>query len=111
MKPNYVHSKPGSTKAYAVPISALAVKTGRKSLPKKTKPAPIKQPTLELGDLVESALRTVGITTERVTKWIGRPCGCERRKQMLNQLSRWAKRVLSGETEDAEKYLEEIVSE
>lgn len=49
---------------------------------------------MELGDAVERALIKVGITQERVSAWIGRPCGCEERKQKLNQLSSWAKMVI-----------------
>ncbi len=62
----------------------------------------------ELGDLVSSALSVVGITEERVSNILGRPCGCANRKKMLNRLSRWAKRVMKGNNDDAEKYFEEI---
>lgn len=65
----------------------------------------------ELGDTVEAALSLVGITSERVEEWIGRPCGCPERKEKLNQLSRWAKRVLGGKLEDAEKHLEDLVQQ
>lgn len=57
------------------------------------------KPSRELGDLVAQALSLVGITAERVSSWIGRPCGCLERKERFNQLSRWAKGVLSGEGE------------
>ena len=63
----------------------------------------------KLGDVVERALATVGVTEERVTKALGRPCGCKRRREMLNRLSLWAARVVTGRAEDAEKYLEEII--
>lgn len=49
----------------------------------------------ELGDQVEAALKLLRITSEKVEKWLGRPCNCEARKQKLNQLSRWAKRILA----------------
>lgn len=65
----------------------------------------------ELGDVVESALARVGITSDRVSNWIGRPCGCEERKQKLNQLSAWARRVLRGKKDNAQKYLDEILKE
>lgn len=45
---------------------------------------------LRLGDKVEAALKAVGVTKERVSKWLGRPCNCDERKQKLNQLSEWA---------------------
>jgi hypothetical protein len=37
-----------------------------------------------LGDLVKSGLSAIGITEERVSKAIGRPCGCGERAEMLN---------------------------
>ena len=61
-----------------------------------------------LGDRVASALSAVGITPDRVEAWIGRPCGCEERREKLNQLGRWASRVLLGRTENAAEYLDEI---
>ena len=65
--------------------------------------------TTELGDVVEAALRTMGVTHERVERWLGRPCGCEERREKLNRLSRWARRMLKhGMTRD---YLEEMLSE
>ena len=41
-----------------------------------------------LGDMVSSALSAVGITKERVSAAIGRPCACGQRQQALNELSR-----------------------
>lgn len=41
-----------------------------------------------LGDLVAYALSSVGITKERVSKAIGRPCGCAKRQERLNELGR-----------------------
>ena len=78
--------------------------------PRPPRPA-MKPKPLELGDLVEKALTTVGITSDRVTRWLGRPCGCAKRREKLNELSRWAKRVIGGKTENAEEYLEEIISD
>ena len=63
-----------------------------------------------LGDMVEQALSMVGITEERVTRFLGRSCGgCAKRKAALNRLGAWAKRVITGETEVGEKELDEIV--
>ena len=43
--------------------------------------------TLPLGDWTEAGLSAVGITKERVAEWAGNPdCGCEKRKQWLNEL-------------------------
>jgi hypothetical protein len=64
-----------------------------------------------LGDMVGAALATVGVTEDRVSKWLGRPCGCKRRKEKLNQLHLWARRVMTGEKEDAEKHLDSILKE
>lgn len=62
-----------------------------------------------MGDCIESALATVGVTQERVEWWLGAPCGCEERKQKLNQLGRWAVRVVSGRIDNAAKYLDQIM--
>lgn len=64
-----------------------------------------------LGDNVEAALKTVGITSERVSAWLGRPCGCPERKRRLNNLGAWAHRVITGKTDKAEQYLEEIIGD
>lgn len=39
-----------------------------------------------LGDLVAAGLSAVGITEERVSKILGRPCGCGARAEALNRL-------------------------
>lgn len=41
-----------------------------------------------LGDMVADGLASVGITKERVSKAIGRPCGCGKRQETLNELGR-----------------------
>jgi hypothetical protein len=41
-----------------------------------------------LGDMVASALSAVGITKERVSAAIGKPCGCAKRQEALNALGR-----------------------
>ena len=66
----------------------------------------------ELGDIIEQALTKVGITKERVEKWIG-SCGCNERKEKLNRwhrrrkeklrkLGHWAKRFVKGESNEEE---------
>lgn len=37
-----------------------------------------------LGDIVKVGLSAIGITEERVSNAIGRPCGCGERAEMLN---------------------------
>jgi len=64
-----------------------------KRLPTYRKCRPIKQPEwkpIMVGDLVEKALTTIGITQERVeklTRTAGKPggCGCQARKKWLNE--------------------------
>lgn len=41
-----------------------------------------------LGDRVASALAGVGITEERVSRLVGRPCGCKGRRAALNRIGR-----------------------
>lgn len=43
---------------------------------------------LGLGDMVKAGLSAIGITEERVSKVIGRPCGCSKRAEALNALGR-----------------------
>ena len=46
------------------------------------------QPRPGLGDMVKAGLSAIGITEERVSKAIGRPCGCSKRAGKLNELGR-----------------------
>lgn len=64
---------------------------------------------MKLGDRIEQALRIVGISKERVETLLGRPCGCEERKEKLNRLGAWAWRILKGKTKDAPKHLEDAL--
>jgi len=66
---------------------------------------------MKLGDALEAALKTVGITEERVTAWLGRPCNCRERREKLNRLGMWATRIHVGKTERAEEYLDQIIEE
>jgi hypothetical protein len=43
---------------------------------------------LGLGDIVKAGLSAVGITEERVSNAIGRPCGCSKRAEQLNAIGR-----------------------
>lgn len=47
-----------------------------------------KRPAMGLGDIVKAGLSAIGITEERVSKAIGRPCGCSKRAEALNALGR-----------------------
>lgn len=53
-----------------------------------------------LGDLVAWALAAVGVTKERYSRLLGRPCGCAARQEKLNRwgerLAGWWKRISQG---------------
>lgn len=48
-----------------------------------------------LGDRISQALSLVGITEARVSKLLGRPCGCSKRREAINQLGRRLREMLS----------------
>lgn len=52
-----------------------------------------------LGDMVAGALKAVGITEQKVKKWLGHPCGCAERQEKLNRLGDWALGVVTGRTD------------
>ena len=57
-----------------------------------------------LGDLVENVLTKFGITQERVQKALGtKDCGCDKRKQFLNQLFPFARKNDEQKKEDEQK--------
>lgn len=58
-----------------------------------------------LGDVVSRALALVGVTEERVTEWLGRPCGCGKRRKRLNDLHEWAEQALLGKPVSIEKII------
>lgn len=62
-----------------------------------------------LGDRIEDALTFVGITKERVEKWVGGPCGCSERQERLNRLDAWVRGMFSGQSERAKKELEHLL--
>lgn len=57
------------------------------------------------------ALAAVGVTPERVSAWVGGPCGCEERRERLNALGAWAGRVLAGRVGRAREYLEVLLGD
>ena len=67
---------------------------------------------LRLGDHAEKAFATVGITKERVEKWIGGKCGCEERKQKLNRIGAWVASVLTGgrNEDEARSELDQMIA-
>ncbi len=64
-----------------------------------------------LGDTISEALSKVGVTKERVSLWLGKPCGCEERQEKLNLLGRWAHRILTKSTDRAKQYLDTIMGD
>jgi hypothetical protein len=65
---------------------------------------------MELGDVIEAALTKVGITTERIERWLKVKCGCRERRDKLNALSAWARRIIHDKTDKASEYLEGILN-
>lgn len=59
--------------------------------------------------MVEATLKSVGITQERVSSWLGEECNCDERIQKLNQLHSWAREVITGKFQKAKECLEEIL--
>jgi hypothetical protein len=46
----------------------------------------MRTPAVRLGDALESVLRSLGVTKERVMALsFGRPCNCDQRRESLNQ--------------------------
>ena len=70
----------------------------------------IEAPELKLaGDRIEEALSLIGVTKERVEKFIGGPCRCGERQRKINQVDAWARRVISGKAKNAKKLLHKII--
>lgn len=63
-----------------------------------------------LGDSVQQALETIGITQQRVKDWLG-DCCCEERKEKLNQLDTACRRVLKSKIDEARKYLIQLLEQ
>lgn len=62
-----------------------------------------------LGDMVSRALSIAGVTEEKVKAWVGGDCGCKERRERLNALGAFARRVLSGMTDRAREHLDAIM--
>ena len=68
----------------AVPRSPKT--TSKRRLLPRLQAAEIEPASLGLGDMVAATLSAVGITKERVARWSGGGCGCQRRQEALNRL-------------------------
>lgn len=53
---------------------------------------------LLFGTAVSKALAQVGITEDRVSAWLGRPCRCGEYRRRMDKLSLWAAAKLTGKT-------------
>jgi hypothetical protein len=71
------------------------------------------QPQFQLGDMIETALKSVGVhqAVKRASTWLGVDCGCNERKEKLNQLGAWAKRWWDGKKDNAKEYLLALLRE
>lgn len=63
-----------------------------------------------LGDSVQQALETIGITQQRVKDWLG-DCCCEKRKEKLNQIDMICRQVLKGRIDKAKTYLNRLLEQ
>lgn len=63
-----------------------------------------------LGDAVQVALDRLGVTPERVERWLGWPCGCSERKEKLNALHLWAKQSSRLARDRAHEFLDRLLS-
>lgn len=53
-----------------------------------------------LGDHVADGLAAVGITKERVSKVLGRDCGCKKRQELLNKIGQKVVEYVRGNNGD-----------
>lgn len=65
----------------------------------------------ELGDMVANTLKIFGITPDKVSQWLGRPCGCRLRQEKLNKLDRWARQYFGGNQTDATNNLDNLIND
>lgn len=64
-----------------------------------------------LGDRISAGLDLLGVTPGRVEAWLGRPCGCEDRRQKLNQLEVWGRGLAKRSIEASREILERFLSD
>lgn len=107
---DYARTKDDWRKMYELGVGPYQDKTGKDKLIKEREKKSVPK-IFRLGDNVETALKTMGITSEKVSAWLGRPCGCPERRERLNRLGAWAHRIITGQTDKAEEYLEQILED
>ena len=64
-----------------------------------------------LGDKIADALSQLGIESERIERWLGRPCGCKERQEKLNQVEALAKRIIKGKVDNVLAYIESLLGQ
>lgn len=64
-----------------------------------------------LGDRVEQALASIGVTKELVENWLGPECGCDWRQEQLNLLDKWARKTLSNSISAPKELLYKMLGE
>lgn len=62
-----------------------------------------------LGDMVSHALSRVGITKDRISKFLGRKCSCAERQEKLNNLDRWARQSTKQSIKAARGFLKKLI--
>lgn len=75
---------------------------------------PAKTVTLKemfLGDRIESLLKKIGVTKERIARWFGSCFGCPARQKALNDLDKWARDSDSVPIKTALEMLNKLIGE
>jgi hypothetical protein len=67
----------------------ISNKPGESDITPKVKPA-----RRYLGDVIGDGLASIGITPERVSNIVGSDCGCNKRKEKLNELHKKALNIM-----------------
>ena len=62
----------------------------------------------QLGDKVAFILSVVGITEQRVSQLLGRPCKCKERQRRLNELGRKAAAAIRKATGQEQQHGDEL---
>lgn len=68
--------------------ACIASQDGDKITVDETHPAYPRERKPGLGDMVAAGLSAVGVTKERVSKALGKPCDCPKRQEWLNAVGK-----------------------
>jgi hypothetical protein len=64
-----------------------------------------------LGDALAGALAAVGVTEQKVARWLGAPCNCPERRAKLNALDAAVRRAAGGKLKSARDYVLELLKD